>query len=88
VNTTTTTLPQVTTTTAEVLPTLLTQVGHLGKPHPKKVLPKRVPPAPTPPDVLPFTGSDPSGAVGIAGVLMALGGSVMLAANRKRRYNY
>jgi hypothetical protein len=89
VNTTTTTA-QVTTTTGEVpttttdevLPTLITQVGGLGQPHPSRILPRRNPPSP---DVLPFTGSDPSGFIGMAGVLMALGGSVMLAADRKRR---
>jgi hypothetical protein len=89
VNTTTTTA-QVTTTTGEVptttsdqvLPTLITQVGGLGQPHPSRILPRRTPPSP---DVLPFTGSDPSGFIGMAGVLMALGGSVMLAADRKRR---
>jgi LPXTG-motif cell wall-anchored protein len=80
---TTTTQPEATTTTAQVLPTLLTQPGGVGQPHHSNpVLPRR-----NPPDrVLPFTGSDPSPFLGIAGVLMALGASLVLASRRRRSY--
>jgi LPXTG-motif cell wall-anchored protein len=83
INTTTTTIPDTTTTTEPdtVLPTQVTQPGGMGKPHPSKpVLPRR-----NPPDrVLPFTGSDPSPFIGMAGVLMAVGGSLVLASRRRR----
>jgi len=80
--TTTTGECESTTTTARVLGSTLVNNGGLGKPHRTPVLPKR-----TPPDrVLPFTGSDPSPYIGIAGVLMALGGSLVLASRRRRVY--
>jgi LPXTG-motif cell wall-anchored protein len=80
--TTTTTGQCETTTTGTVLGTTLVRNGGLGKPHTTPVLPKRVPPD----HVLPFTGSDPSPFIGMAGVLMALGGSLVLASRRRRAY--
>jgi hypothetical protein len=64
-----------------VLNTRVTQVGNLDHPHGDEPI---VEPEPEP--RLPFTGSDPSAMVALAGMLIAAGGMLMLRTQRRRYY--